>query len=82
MERISRAIYLIDDNEHPFSGWTFDNRGLDMSQKGMNAKFNFEKIHPQYDTVLKRKFRKQSDGLITLEANFAITAPDGFALKL
>ena len=82
MERISRAIYLIDDNEHPFSGWTFDNRGLDMSQKGMNAKFNFEKIHPQYDTILKRKFRKQCDGIVTLEANFAISAPDGFALKL
>lgn len=82
MKCISKAIYLIDDNEHPFSGWTFDNRGLDMAAKGMNAKFNFEKIHPQYDTVLKRKFRKQSDGIVTLEANFAITAPNGFALKL
>lgn len=82
MERISRAIYLIDDNEHPFSGWEFDNRGLEMKAKGMNAKFNFEKVNPEFDTLLKRKFRKQTAGVVTLEANFAVSCPNGFSLKL
>lgn len=82
MERISRAFYLIDDNEHPFSGYEFDNRGLAMDAKGMNAKFNFEKVNPEYETLLKRKFRLQTSGVVTLEANFSINCTDGFSLKL
>ena len=82
MDRISHAVYLIDDNEHPFSGWEFDNRGLDISKRGSYAQFNFEKVHPEFDTLLKRKFRVQSDSVVTLETNFVIDCPDGFSVKL
>ena len=80
--RISHAIYLIDDNEHPFAGWEFDNRGLAQDKRTAYAQFNFEKVHPEFDTLLRRKFRAQTDSVVTLEANFVIDCPDGFAIRL
>lgn len=79
---IPHSIYLIDDNEHPFAGWTFDNRGLEESARTAYAQFNFEKVHPEFDTLLKRHFRTVSSGTVTLEANFFLECPDGFSIKL
>ena len=80
--RISKAIYLIDDNEHPFAGWEFDNRGLALKDRAAYAQFDFIKVHPEFDTLLTRKFRKQTDSVVTLEINFLIDCPDGFAVRL
>lgn len=80
--RIAHAIYLIDDNEHPFAGWEFDNRGLAADARGAYAQFNFDKVHAEYDTFLTRCFRAQTDTTVTLECNFFIDAPDGFAVRL
>ena len=80
--RISKAIYLIDDNEHPFAGWEFDNRGLALKDRAAYAQFDFIKVYPEFDTLLTRKFRKQTDSVVTLEINFLIDCPDGFAVRL
>ena len=80
--RISKAIYLIDDNEHPFAGWEFDNRGLALKDRTAYAQFDFTKVNPEFDTLLTRKFRKQTESVVTLEINFFIDCPDGFAVRL
>ena len=80
--RISKAIYLIDDNEHPFAGWEFDNRGLALKDRTAYAQFDFTKVNPEFDTLLTRKFRKQTESVVTLEINFFIDCPNGFAVRL
>ncbi len=80
--RIARALYLIDDNEHPFAGWEFDNRGLASEKRTAYAQFDFDKVHAEYDTFLTRRFRAQTDSTVTLECNFFILVPDGFAVRL
>ena len=80
--RISKAIYLIDDNEHPYAGWEFDNRGLALKDRTVYAQFDFTKVNPEFDTLLTRKFRKQTDSVVTLEFNYFLDCPDGFAIRL
>ena len=80
--RISRAIYLIDDNEHPFAGWEFDNRGLALEKRTAYAQFDFEKVHKEFDTLLTRKFRTVQSGVVTLEINFILDCTDGFSVCL
>lgn len=79
--RISKAIYLIDDNEHPFAGWEFDNRGLALKDRTAYAPVWFYEGEPEFDTLLTRKFRKQTESVVTLEINFFIDCPDGFAVR-
>lgn len=80
--RIARSLYLIDDNEHPFAGWEFDNRGLAVEKRTAYAQFDFDKVHAQYDTFLTRRFRVQTESTVTLECNFFIDCPDGFTVRL
>ena len=73
VKQSGQAIYLIDDNEHPYSGWDFDNRGQAYSAKGYYASYLFEDVSDVYPTMLKRNFKPQSSGILTLESNFTIT---------
>lgn len=82
MKSIAKALYLIDDNEHPFAGWEFDPRGLEKSKRGAYVRFDFEKVFPQVDSLITRHFRKTAAGTVTLEANFTTDAEDGFLLAL
>lgn len=82
MGRIARTLCLIDDNYHPNFGWEFDNRGLAKEKRECHAQWDFVKVHAEYDSLLSRKFRKQTSGKVTLEANFVIDCPNGFALYI
>ena len=82
MPGISKGIYLIDDNEHPYYGYEFDDRGLAREARGFYPSFCFAKVFAEYETFLRRRFRKVTSGTVTLEANFIIDCPDGFCVRL
>ncbi|MGN1121631.1 MAG: hypothetical protein ACI4RV_04630, partial [Eubacteriales bacterium] len=82
MQSISKAIYLIDDNEHPYYGYEFDDRGLVQAERGYYPCFTFTKVYAEYEALLKRKFRKVQEGSLTLEVNFVIDCDNGFSVKL
>jgi|GEM_PF-1863757 len=82
MKSKQKAIYLMDDNEHPYSGWEFDNRGQSPEKKGVYASYSFEDVSTTYPTMLKRSFRPQSEGILTLESNFTIINATGFLYRM
>ena len=68
------ALYLIDDNEHPYSGWDFDNRGQSYMSRTYYASYSFADESTVYPTMLKRDFVSQEKGTLTLEGNFTISS--------